>query len=287
MKFGLSLSGHSPRHYPSIAQEAEALGFESVWIPDHLVFPEQLPATYLYASDGVPPIPPETAVYDPWALLGGMATVTKRIRFGTCVYILPLRHPLVSARGVLTVDRMSRGRVTLGAGVGWLKDEFAAVGLDAATRGRRTDEIIPLLRRLWSEQIIEHRGEFYDFDPVHFEPKPFQRPIPIEIGGTSPAALRRAGALGDGWIELGSTGLEQIKSRLETVLAARSAAGRDGLPFTVSSELPLDTDAATVEAYASAGIDRVILRLPPELTRDALGARLQRFAAEHGTACAP
>jgi len=282
VRFGLSLSGHSPRHYASLAQEAESLGFESIWIPDHLAFPEVMPSTYLYTDDGRPPIPPNTAVYDPWVLLGGMATVTERIRFGTCVFVLPLRHPLITARGVLTVDRLSRGRVTLGAGVGWLKDEFDLVGLDPATRGRRADEIIPLLRRLWSEEVIEHRGRFYDFDPVYFEPKPFQRPIPIEIGGTSPAALRRAGALGDGWIELGSSGPEQIKRRLETVHAARASAGRDALPFTVSSELPLGAGGEVVAAYAAAGVDRVIVRLPQTPGRDEISAALTGFAAEHG-----
>ncbi|GAB2482974.1 LLM class F420-dependent oxidoreductase [Jatrophihabitans fulvus] len=281
MRFGLSLSGHSPRHYASLAQQAERLGFESVWIPDHLVFPEVMPSTYLYAEDGVPPVPADTAIYDPWVLLGGMATVTERIRFGTCVYVLPLRHPLITARGVLTVDRLSRGRVTLGAGVGWLQNEFRAVGLDPATRGRRADEIIPLLRRLWSEPIVEHRGAFYDFDPVRFEPKPFQRPVPIEIGGTSPAALRRAGTLGDGWIELGSSGPDEVRRRLDVVQEARVAAGREGLPFVVSAELPLSAPDSTVGRYEAAGVHRAIVRMPAGWDRDRMDGELARFAADH------
>ncbi|WP_375482578.1 TIGR03619 family F420-dependent LLM class oxidoreductase [uncultured Jatrophihabitans sp.] len=280
LRYGLSLSGLSPRHYASLAQEAERLGFESVWVPDHLVLPRELPATYLYTADGRAPISADTAVYDPWVLLGGMATVTERIRLATGVYVLPLRHPLITARGVLTVDRLSRGRVTLGAGVGWLKEEFDIVGLDAGTRGRRADEIIPLLRRLWTEEIIEHHGTHYDIPPVHFEPKPFQRPIPIEIGGTSPAALRRAGALGDGWIEIGSTDDAQLRERLAVVLEARRAAGREAEPFLVTAGIDLDDAADIADRRQEIGVHRLVLRLPPTLDRAQLGTELQRFAAD-------
>src|SRR5882757_2257111 len=170
MRFGVSLSGLSPRHYPSLAREAERSGFESVWVPDHLVLPEAMPVAYPYTDDRQSPIPASTAVYDPWVLLGAMAAVTETVRFGTAVYVLPLRHPIGTARSVLTVDRISRGRVTLGAGVGWLTEEFAAVGLDARNRGARTDEIIPLLRRLGTEPVVEHHGSHYDIPPVQFEP---------------------------------------------------------------------------------------------------------------------
>jgi probable F420-dependent oxidoreductase len=278
MRFGLSLSGVSPRHYPSLARQAEDLGFESIWVPDHLVFPETMPATYLYTQDGTPPIPSTTAVYDPWVLLGAMATVTETIRFATGVYVLPLRHPLITARGVLTVDRLSRGRVTLGAGVGWLKEEFDIAGLDAGNRGRRTDEIIGLLRRLWTDEVIEHHGPHYDLPRVYFEPKPFQKPIPIEIGGTSGAALRRAGALGDGWIEIGSSSLEELQARLAVVLAARSEAGRDHLPFLVTAGIDPEDGPDFVAGHERAGVHRLVLRVPPALDRDGMSELLVPFA---------
>jgi probable F420-dependent oxidoreductase len=277
MKFGLSLSGLSPRHYPTLAKEAEGLGFESVWIPDHLVFPESMPSTYLYSDDGKPPISAATAVYDPWVLLGAMSSVTETIRFGTSVYVLPLRHPIVTARGVLTVDRLSRGRVTLGAGVGWLKEEFGIVGLDPSTRGRRTDEIIPLLRRLWTEEVVEHHGAYYDIPPVRFEPKPFQKPIPIEVGGSSSRALWRAGTLGDGWIEIGSSSVDQLAARMRTVMAARAGAGRDHLPFVVTAGIGLADGAAHVDRMAGAGVHRLVLRLPQSLDRDGMSEALERF----------
>ena len=280
MRFGLSLSGLSPRHYPSLAQEAERLGFESIWVPDHLVFPHEMPATYLYSEDGKPPIPASTAIYDPWALLGGLVTVTESIRLATAVFVLPLRHPLITARGVLTIDRMSQGRVTLGAGVGWLTQEFDIVGLDASNRGRRTDEIIGLLRRLWTEPVIEHHGRYYDIPPVYFEPKPFQRPIPIELGGSSPAALRRAGRLGDGWIEIGSRDFDELSARLAVVLAARREAGRDDQPFVVTARIGARDSVDTVARHAALGVHRMVLRLSPELDRPAMSDVLKRFAAE-------
>jgi probable F420-dependent oxidoreductase len=261
MKFGLSFSGISPRHYPALAYEAEQVGFESVWIPDHLVFPEVLPTTYLYTESGEAPITSATAVYDPWVLLGAIASRTETIRLATNVYVLPLRHPIVTARGVLTVDRISRGRITLGAGVGWLKEEFDIVGEDPSNRGKRTDEIIPLLRRLWTEPVIEHHGEYYDIPPVYFEPKPFQRPIPIEIGGTSKAALRRAGSLGDGWIEIGTRDATEFADRLAVVEQARRDAGRADQPFIVTTGIEPEATADDVGRLADRGAHRAILSL--------------------------
>lgn len=281
MKFGLSLSGLSPRHYPTLAEEAENLGFESIWIPDHLVLPEPMPSTYLYSDDGKPPIPAATAVYDPWVLLGAMSSVTETIRFGTSVYVLPLRHPVVTARGVLTVDRISHGRVTLGAGVGWLKEEFDIVGLDPSTRGKRADEIIPLLRRLWTEEVVEHHGAYYDIPPVHFEPKPFQKTIPIEIGGTSSRALWRAGTLGDGWIDIGSSSsVDQLAARVRTVMAARAEAGRDHLPFIVTAGIGLADGADYVDRTAETGVHRLVLRMSQSLDRRGMSEALKRFVKD-------
>jgi probable F420-dependent oxidoreductase len=275
----LALSGVSPRHYASLAAEAEAAGFESVWVPDHLVFPEVMPTSYLYTDTGEPPIPSTTAVYDPWVLLGAIASVTETIRLGTNVYVLPLRHPIAAARSVLTVDRISRGRVTLGAGVGWLTAEFGIVGLDASTRGKRMDEMIGLLRRLWTDEVVEHHGDHYDIPPVYFEPKPFQRPIPIEIGGSSPVALRRAGQLGDGWIEIGSRDHDELAAKVRIIHEERAKAGREQLPFLVSVGIDVDATAEEVTDLAALGVDRVVVRVPDGTgDRGALSELVQRFA---------
>jgi probable F420-dependent oxidoreductase len=260
VKLGFSLVGIRPRWYTAVAQHAEARGFESVWFGEHLVLPAELPATYLYADDGRAPLTPDTAMYDAWIMLAGIATATTTLRLGTNVYVLPLRHPLITARSVITLDRLSGGRVTLGAGIGWLESEYQAVGIPWSERGSRMDEIVPLLRRLWSEPgPLEHRGRHYDFGPVSFYPKAIQRPsVPIEIGGTSPAALRRAAVLGDGWFELGSRDIHQMGSRVAELQRLRAAAGRTG-PFEITSSFSAPEDVSRCEDL---GVTRVITGFP-------------------------
>ncbi|MGA7420633.1 MAG: TIGR03619 family F420-dependent LLM class oxidoreductase, partial [Acidimicrobiales bacterium] len=189
-------------HYPEVAEVAEANGFESVWMPEHLIFPAEMTPNYSYTPDGYPPMHTDTPTFDPWVVLGGVATRTTTIRLATGVFILPLRHPIMAARSVVTLDRMSGGRVVMGIGVGWLPDEFEIVGEDFHNRGNRTDEMMTIMRRLWTDETIEFHGDYYDIPPVRFAPKPVNKKtgIPIIVGGTSPGALRRAGILGDGWV---------------------------------------------------------------------------------------
>ena len=280
MKYGLQLFGLGPQHYAKVAAVAEEYGFESVWMPEHLVLPETLPDTYLYTEGGRPPISSATPLYDPWVVLAAVAQATERIRLATDVFILPLRHPVATARSVVTLDRVSRGRVTLGVGVGWLEDEFEVMGEPFGDRGRRTDEIIPLLRRLWSDEVIEHRGEHYDFGPIRFEPKPRQQPsIPIEVGGSSPAALRRAGRLGDGWIEIGAADVDRLKVMIEDVQRARAEAGREGEPFEITAGLGRDVDG--VRRCRELGVTRILAGPPVEDARvaaDDVGDWIRRFA---------
>ncbi|MCW2642227.1 MAG: putative F420-dependent oxidoreductase [Dactylosporangium sp.] len=282
MKFGLSLVGLRPRWYAEVSRRAEENGFESVWLGEHLVLPAEVPSTYLYSDDGLPPIRPDTPLYDAWVMLAGVASVTSRIRLGTNVYILPLRHPLVTARSVISLDRLSGGRVTLGAGVGWLADEYVAVGQSFHDRGSQMDEIIPLLRTLWTaDGPVEHHGGHYHFGPVVFSPKSLQKPcIPIEVGGTSMRAMRRAARLGDGWIELGSKDHRQLSERIAAVQEERAAAGRTHLPFEITSGFA--QDLAGVEACEQAGVTRVVVQSPQDValsTLDEVLAWLDDYAA--------
>ena len=251
MKFGVSLSGLGARHYPEVAAVAEANGFDSLWIPEHLVFPAEMPARYLYTPDGYPPMQSDTPAFDPWVVLGAVAAVTQSIRLATGVFILPLRHPIMVARSVVTLDRMSGGRVVLGMGVGWMPDEFEIVGASFGDRGKRADEMIELMRQLWSEDTIEFHGDFYDIPPIKFEPKPIHRQesIPIIVGGTSPGALRRAGRLGDGWIhhvqiraslflgeerpEIDDADWTELAEHLAVIEGHRLEAGRQDRPFEI------------------------------------------------------
>lgn len=251
MKFAMSMSGLGARHYPEVAQAAEANGFESVWMPEHLIFPVEMPANYSYTPDGYPPMHSDTPAFDPWVVLGAVASRTNTIRLASGVFILPLRHPIAVARSVVTLDRISGGRVILGIGVGWLPDEFHIVGLDFHNRGRRTDEMIELLRLLWSEDTIEFHGEFYDIPPVKFAPKPVNKQIgiPIIVGGTSAGALRRAGRLGDGWVHhaqihaslytgeanpgTNADDFRELEEHLRVIQRHREEAARTDLPFEV------------------------------------------------------
>lgn len=245
------------------AKAYEDSGFESLWVPEHLVFPAVIPPQYPYSASGYPSVNPKTPSYDPWVILAIAAAATKTIRLATNVYILPLRHPLQTARSVVTLDRVSDGRVTLGVGVGWLPDEFEYVRMTFHDRGKRSDATIKILRRLWSEEVIEVHDEHFSFGPVMFEPKPLQKPsIPIEVGGTSKAALRRAARLGDGWIEIGSRDFEDFTAKLSFVNGERKDAGREKEPFevTVFGELAPGLDG--FRRLRDAGATRILVGPP-------------------------
>ena len=200
MRYGITFGQLNPAFWADAAHAADERGFESVWLPEHLVLPVAM-AGQLVPGEEHPPIPPSTPVFDAPAWLSWLAATTTNVRLGTFVYLLAIRHPFVGARAFATLDVVSGGRAEVGVGAGWMTTEWDAVGLDPRTRGRRLDEAIDVVRRLWTEDVVEHHGELYDFGPVMFEPKPVQSPHPpIVIGGESERALRRAATRGDGWI---------------------------------------------------------------------------------------
>jgi probable F420-dependent oxidoreductase len=214
-------------------------------------------------------------VVDAFGYLSYLAGRTERIRLGTHVYLLGLRHPFVAARAVQTLDLVSGGRAEVGVGAGWLESEWRAAGLDPRTRGARLDEAIAVCRRLWTEAVVEHRGECFDFEPVCFEPKPVQRPHPpILVGGDSERALRRAARLGDGWVGFTYTAESVVApiARLRTLLAE---AGRDDAPFEFVCGGAVET-AADVARFADAGVTRLIVA-PWERSKVALDG-VRRFA---------
>ena len=160
----------------------------------------------------------------------------------------------------MTLDRVSGGRVTVGVGVGWMEEEFEWTGQSFHDRGRRTDEIIPILRELWTDDVIEHHGEHYDFGPLKFNPKPVQKGgIPIEIGGASKAAIERAGRLGDGWIEVGSTDLDDLGVKIGVVEQARRHAGREELPYEITAMGAHVAELDDMRRAADLGVTRIIV----------------------------
>lgn len=278
MKVGIALFRLRPERMAAVARHAEALGFESVWVPEHLVLPTRITSRYPYAADGVPPFTPDTPHLDPLMLLTHIAAATTTIRLGTNIYLLALRHPIVAARLTMSLDVLSGGRLTLGIGVGWLAEEFEAVGVEFSSRAARTRECVRALRTLWTAPEPEFHGRFFSFGPVKFEPKPVQKPHPpLVFGGESEAALRRAAALGDGWYGVGHTpqsAAEQVR-KLRALLAA---AGRGEARFEVTvSHGGLQLGRGDLERYAEAGVDRVVA-LPWSRGREA-EEQLGRLAA--------
>lgn len=275
VKFALSLGLLNPSAWVAVTVEADRLGFDSVWIPEHLVLPVDMGGSPHDGQDH-PPIPADVPVYDPLVYLAFLAARTTRIRFGTQVYNIGLRHPFSTARAATTLDIVSGGRLDFGIGASWLRSEWEAVALDFDSRGARVDEAIDVCRRLWSEDVVEHHGLFFDFGPVMFEPKPVQRPgPPLHIGGDGPAALRRAATVGHGWIPMNHT-VDEIPAKVALLAELRDRAGRPGrTEITLSAP---GSGAVDIERCAQAGVDRLLVR-PWRRTSDALES-IGRFADE-------
>ena len=231
MKFVVATAFSDPRHYCELARSADACGYDALAVSDHVVHPQRIETPYPYTEDGVPRFRPDTPWPDPWVAIGAMAAVTERLRFLTNIYVLPLRNPFVVAKAVGTAAVLSGDRVALGVGVGGMREEFTLLEQPFAKRGRRAEEMVEVLRKLWTGHMVEHHGAFYDFEPVAMLPAP-ARPIPVYVGGVSEVALRRAARLADGWIsELHSAAeLAELVAKLRRY---REEAGRADEPFSV------------------------------------------------------
>lgn len=265
------------------AQLVERLGFESLWTIDHALMCVEYDSRYPYKTTGRTPIPAEEDMPDPLILMMLIASVTERIRIGTSMLILPQRHPLILAKEVATLDRYSKGRVTLGVGVGWVEEEVEILKQDFHDRGRRANEWIEILRALWAEGLSEYEGEYFQFERIVSSPKPVQvGGIPLMIGGHSKAAAQRAGRYGDEFYPHWSTrgpDEEALSTLMPVVSRSAEAAGRDpkSVELTLTSTSDAKTAYATAESCARLGAVRVVV-LPPKGELDgALPDELARF----------
>ncbi len=281
MKFWQSCAFTEPEQLVEVAKIAEEVGFEGLFVSDHLFFPGKLESKYPYSEDGAPGFDGSAPFPDPWTTIAAMAAVTTRLRFSTMVYILPLRNPIEAAKPIGTTAVLSGGRVAVGAGAGWIREEFDTLGVDFATRGRRYDECIEVLRKLWSGAPVDHRGEFFSFEGVQMSPAP-ATPVPIWMGGLSAPALGRAARLGDGWIGTGQTP-EQAEAILERLAVLRSEADRDGEPFEAIVPLVTPPDADVYRRLEERGATGTVsypfsYALGPTSGLDAKRAYLEGFA---------
>jgi probable F420-dependent oxidoreductase len=259
---------------------AEATGFDSVIAVDHVVFPHKYTSIYPYAPGGRLPGGPGGALPDPLIWMAMMAAATTRLRFMTGVIILPLRNPMVLAKQVATLDHMSGGRIELGIGVGWLKEEFEALGIPFEKRGARSDEYIAVMRRLWAGDGASFAGRFVEFDEVSCNPKPVGGAVPIIIGGHSEAAAKRAGRLGNGFFP--SVGAQVDTFPLfDVARRAAAEAGRDPEAIEMISGCPdllpgsRKDPRAAIEERRARGIDRIVL--PVDAFLPDLETSLARF----------
>ena len=255
MKFVVSAAFNNPDHLLELASCAEECGFEAMAFPDHVVHPEKLDTPYPYTADGSRRWSAFTPWVDPWVAIAACAAVTTRLRFTNNVFVLAMRNPFLAAKAIATAAALSRGRVTLTLGVGWSNVEYRLLGQEFSSRGKRTDEMIEVLRKLWTGEMVSHEGAFYRFDALESNPVPPAR-IPIWVGGISDAALRRA-ARNDGWLsDLQSTA--EIDACIDKVRRFRAEQDRGGEPFDVMASA---SDAFTLDGYrrlAQIGVTHVL-----------------------------
>ncbi|MDA1075562.1 MAG: TIGR03619 family F420-dependent LLM class oxidoreductase [Proteobacteria bacterium] len=289
MKFGFSVPNNQGvtrvADLVAMACQAEQLGFNSVWVSEHLFH-----ATYVARRLGDRPY------HEALTVLTAIACSTDKVRLGTSVLVLPWHHPARLAKTIASLDDLSDGRVDLGVGVAVTEDEFANLGVPFNTRGKQTNDTLAALRALWSEDLPGHNGPFYQFEGLRFEPKPRQNPLPIHVGGNSNAALQRAVTFGQGWHAL-IQGPDAMAERVRTLKQLMTDAGRrDALhislrvPVSLPAE-PVDKPVGerqtlkgtqaqileTIAAYAGAGVDELILD-PTSANAQIVGESLRTLA---------
>ncbi|HVX18819.1 MAG TPA: TIGR03619 family F420-dependent LLM class oxidoreductase [Acidimicrobiales bacterium] len=287
VKVGLNIVWAQPQHVVAFAQAAEELGYESVWSGEHVSLPatddwwRSFPLADVlgdaFTADMVP-FEPTSPFLDPMIVLAHVAAATERVRLGIGIYMLTLRDAVLVGRTLATLDVLSGGRLDMATGLGWTADEYRFTGNDWSVRGKRCNELIRALRVLFESPAPEFHGDFFDFGPLGFEPKPLQRPLPIHIGGGGPPALRRAAQLGDGWY-----GETHVIPEIERL---RAEAGRADLPFEYSTISLGTVSNEELAALAEQGVHRVVVTPWPGRRVGEVGleglADIERYANEVG-----
>ena len=279
MKFGLMYANAGPFAFPEmlthLAQTAERVGVESLWTVEHVVIPVGYASTYPYDPSGKIQAPDQVPIPDPLVALGYVAAVTKKIRLATGIVILPQRHPLYIAKEVATLDVLSHGRVILGIGVGWLAEEFDALGIPFAERAARTAEMVRALRSLWKDEAEPFQGKFYRWPKVESHPKPVQKPgVPIVVGGHTELAARRAARYGDGFFP-GVAEDTKLKDILAIMADECRKLGRDPKTIEISAGRAAP-DLDGVKRLRDLGVSRFMVP-PPAYDPDGITKGLERL----------
>ena len=284
MKFGIvpiNLGEFTdPQVLIPFVHKAERLGYESVWTAEHVIIPKHYDSVYPYNPSGKVPFRPDAAIIDPLVALTFIAAATTRLRLGTGVNILPQTNPLYLAKWASSIDHLSQGRLMLGLGIGWLQEEFAAIGVPFARRGKRSDEYLAALKAVWSGQEVDFQGEFVRWQGFQMRPAPAQTGgVPLVIGGVSAPAIRRTVRHGNGWYVIGKD-LDEYRAHMRALddECRRQARKRAELEITAYWDY-YRQGADSLSAYQELGVDRLLINVRA-LRHDSTDAALERFADE-------
>lgn len=268
----------TPDYVRTLGPAAEERGFHSIWVAEHVVLFDDYASQYPYAPDGRIPAPSESGIIDPFLALSFLAAGTKRIRLGTGICLVPQRNPVYTAKEVASLDYLSDGRFDFGVGIGWLKEEFDALGVPFEQRAARTRDYLKMMQRLWGDPISQYEGKFHSLAPCRQFPKPVQQPHPpIHFGGESDAALKRVADLGQGWFgfSIDPDATRERLAHLDRLLGERGRRRADVLISISPYMTPTDLDL--VKRYRDAGVDQVIV-LVLGMSRDDLLQALDSVA---------
>ncbi|UXA08477.1 LLM class F420-dependent oxidoreductase [Mycobacterium sp. SMC-2] len=249
----------------AVASTADTCGFATLWVGEHVVMVDRPASRYPYSDDGVIAVPAQADWLDPMIALSFAAAASSRIGLATGVLLLPEHNPVVAAKQAASLDRLSGGRLALGVGVGWSREEFAALSVPFANRGARTAEYAAAMRTLWRDDVASFDGDFVRFGSIRVNPKPVRdRRIPIVVGGNSDSALRRVAVWGDGWYGFNIDGLAAVRDRVATLERLCAEAGRDRAQLRLSVALR-DPSVGDIPALAELGVDELVLvEAPPD-----------------------
>jgi len=279
VKIGLMFANTGPfgeREGASVlAKASEEFGVESLWTVEHVVVPVGYESSYPYAKGGKMPGPEDSSIPDPLAWLSFMAAITETVKLATGILLLPQRHPLYVAKEVATIDRLSNGRLLLGIGIGWMQEEFNALGIPFDERVGRTEESVEALSSLWSPGASDFRGKFYNWDTCHSSPKPVQPGgVPVVVGGHVKGAARRAGRLGDGFFPAKGS-IDQMKEMLDEMRGEAKRVGRDASAIELTT-MPDLRDHDHLRALIDLGFTRFVTG-PPGYDEDGLRKGLDKL----------
>jgi probable F420-dependent oxidoreductase len=256
-----TIFGLTPAATRAVAGQADAGGFEIVWLADHALTPLSFEAVYPYDATGRPGYPPQTPLIDVWVMIGNLAATLSNIRFGTGVYILPLRDPLVIAQAMRTAFELSNGRFIAGLGTGWMREEFDAMRQQFDARGARSDEMLDIMELAWTGDPFEYHGRFYDIELVQQGGKPLGH-VPRVFGGTSARALDRCAARGDGWFGPPGCPIPMLLQHRQALEARREHHGCADRAFQYFVRVPGGADESAFTPFREAGFDDLVVSLP-------------------------